>query len=129
MLELPLVEGVEGIEIPLSFLVNSLKQLNIGGGRKNYQAIAANKALWLLCFCPHLHQAVLNFSIATSEAKSLEEHHEAFARISNVSDLAIAFSFVEDKLDRSTWWGLEWESGRSWNGGSRNSEVISPFLG
>jgi len=43
--ELPLVDRVEGREIPLSFPVNSLKQAHIGRGRKGYQSSSATKGL------------------------------------------------------------------------------------
>jgi len=38
------------------------------------------------------------------------------------------FTFACDQPDRSTWWGLPWESRRSWRLGTRKSDAIGNFL-
>lgn len=63
--ELPLVELVGGVEIPFSFLTNSLKRIIIGRAENPEDNLPANKAIWLVCFCPLLRQAILTTQITT----------------------------------------------------------------
>lgn len=90
--ELPRVERVEGIQVPLSFLINHLKQLQLGRSVDDELGLAANRAIWILCFCPHLRQAILRLSISTKSAGFLEEFHQTFNGLSNVKDLPLALT-------------------------------------
>jgi len=119
--ELPLVERVGGVERPLSFLVNPLKQLHIDRASNLMEAMPANKAIWFLCFCPLLKQAILYVSLSIKLEKFLEEHHQTFSGLSNIEDLALGVTFIHDPSDRSSQWGLLWERRRLWRSGSRRA--------
>lgn len=112
--ELPLVERVGGVEIPFSFLANSLKKIIIRRGINTEESLLANKAIWLLCFCPLLRQAILSINLTTKSESFLEEYHGAFRGLSRIVDLALEVYFAHVQSDRSTWWGLPWENRRSW---------------
>jgi len=62
---------------------------------------------------------------STQEARFIEEYHQTFNGLSNVKDLALSFYFLHDQSKRATWWGLGWESKRSWKTGSRKLDVIA----
>ena len=117
--ELPLVERVGGKEISCSFLTNSLEHVCIGRARNREENLPANKAVWLLCFCPLLRQTSLTIKITTKSGSFLEEHHETFSGLSKIEDLALEVHFIHDQSDTSTWWGLPWESWRRWRLGTR----------
>lgn len=125
--KLPLVESDEGIQVPLSFLVNSLKQLQIGGTSDFGTAVPANQAIWLLCFCPLLRQAIISFSITSGTEPFLKEYHETFSDLSRVKELALQVHYLEDHAHRNTWWGLEWEQERIWKAGTESQKISPTF--
>lgn len=54
----PFVEQVQGKQMPLSFLSNSLTRLHLFSSKEK-RHISAKKATWLLCFTP-LREAILD---------------------------------------------------------------------
>lgn len=56
--------------IPHKFFTLSLKRLHVySTEREKGYGISCKEALWLLCFCPLLHQAILHFSMTLEETK------------------------------------------------------------
>lgn len=119
-----LVEWSNGKEIPLAFLINSLKQLHIYPTVCSKTVLSAKKVIWLFVFCKELKSASLYINMSTNCAKVLKDHNDAFKGLSNLKHLALDVKFIHKDSDRKTWWILPWEADRSWKGNSRKFEAI-----
>jgi len=100
--ELPLVERVGGKGILFSFLTNSLKQIHIRRAGNPEGDLPDNKAIWLLCFCPLLRQAILAINMTAKAGPFLAKYHETFSGLRKIEDLALEVFFIHDQSNRST---------------------------
>lgn len=119
----PFVEKVDGRQVPLSFLTNSLKRLHICRRHKRTKGLTVQRAVWLLCFCSLLHQAILNFSVNPEGAEILQDHHEGFKGKSNVKKLTIEVWF-ENGVTSLKEWGKGLGTRKKLRTGNRKSGAV-----
>ena len=94
------VERVNGRDVPLAFLINSLKPSYFSKLESELGCLTGKRGLWLPTFCPHLTSAILNVGVTTNDAKFLSDHAEACRGLPNLKELAIKIYFFHDELDR-----------------------------
>lgn len=103
----------QGIITP--FLTHSLKRLHVGKDIRQITSLMtfnASNALWILCFCPLLQEAILRFQISLKDSKLLSENVEAFKGVSNVKRLCIDTFYGYVPAQERTWWGQRTELGK-----------------
>lgn len=116
---------------PLRFLTNTLKKLYIpfSGLEGEVARIFARNAVWLLIFCPRLEVASLGFNIDQKDFGFLKEYQNVFEGLSRIKELALHFCFDYDQFNPMTWWGLEGEEYRVWQGRrNKKTEAIHRLL-
>lgn len=119
----------QGVICP--FLTHSLKRLHVGKDiRQNTSLLTFNgsNALWILCFCPLLQEAILRFQISLKDSKLLSENAEAFKGVSNVKRLCIDTFFGYVPAREETCWGQKTGIGKKFRLGSRKTDAIFSLL-
>lgn len=116
-------------ELPVPFLINSLKRLEISSTVRWDEGVLARQVIWILVFCVHLRQAIFTILIsATGDAPYLEEYSETFKNLSKVKDLAIRLNINHNKKDPRTFWGTRAEKKKVWKLGSRKTGCVAALL-
>lgn len=119
----------QGVICP--FLPHSLKRLQVGKDIRQITSTLtfnASNALWILCFCASLQEAILPFQISLKDSKLLSENVEAFKGVSNVKRLCIDTFYGYVPAQERTWWGQKSELGKKFRLGSRKTEALYNFL-
>lgn len=105
-----------------------LVRLDFSSMSRFEDGVSATNAIWMLCFCVSLRQALLIIRISKDGAKFLSDYDENLKGKSKVKDLAIKTHFVSDPNDPKTWWGGSSQIGGKWKCGNKKSAAVFQFL-